>query len=108
MNDYVPPAPPGARAPHAWLADGRSLNDAFGFEFSLLRLGPKAPDAAPLLAAAVARGMPLSLVDLPQDELRDLYEADLALIRPDQIVAWRGHCLPEDPAALLATVTGAA
>jgi len=25
------------------------------------------------------------------DEARDLYGADLALIRPDQIVAWRGN-----------------
>jgi hypothetical protein len=49
----------------------------------------------------------LSVVDLPQEELRDLYDADLAVIRPDQIVAWRGHRLPEDPATLLATVTGA-
>jgi hypothetical protein len=24
-------------------------------------------------------------------EARDLYQADLALIRPDQIVAWRGN-----------------
>ena len=31
----------------------------------------------------------MKLVPLP-NSLRDLYEADLALIRPDQIVAWRG------------------
>ena len=72
-----------------------------------MRLGPKAPDAAPLVAAAAARGLPLVLVDLPQDELRDLYEADLALIRPDQIVAWRGNAVPEDVNRLLAAVTGA-
>jgi len=107
MNNYVPTALPGGRAPHAWLADGRSLYDALGFEFSLLRLGPKAPDAAPFVAAAAARGMPLSVVDLPQDELRDLYEADLALIRPDQIVAWRGDAVPQDVDHLLAHVTGA-
>jgi 2-polyprenyl-6-methoxyphenol hydroxylase-like FAD-dependent oxidoreductase len=106
-NIYVPTATPGGRAPHAWLDDGRSLYDALGFEFSLLRLGPKAPDSDALVAAATARGMPLSVVDLPQDELRDLYEADLALIRPDQIVAWRGNAVPEDCSHLLATVTGA-
>ncbi len=108
MNDYVPSATPGGRAPHAWLGDGRSLYDAFGFEFSLLRLGPKPPDGAALIEAAARQSMPLSIVDLPQEELRDLYGADLALIRPDQIVAWRGHHEPDDPATLLATVTGAA
>ncbi len=108
MNDYVPSAVPGGRAPHAWLSDGRSLYDAFGFEFSLLRLGPKAPDGAALIEAAARRRMPLSVVELPQDELRDLYAADLVLVRPDQIVAWRGHRVPGDPAKLLAAVTGAA
>ena len=36
-------------------------------------------------------GMPLTIVDVPSEEARDLYQADLALIRPDQIVAWRGN-----------------
>ena len=53
-----------------------------------------------------ARGMPLTIVDRPEAEIRDLYEADLALIRPDQIVAWRGDRVPDDPAALLARLTG--
>ena len=106
-NDYVPSAVPGGRAPHAWLADGRSLYDTLGFEFSLLRLGPKPPDAGGLAATAAARRIPLVIVDRPEAELRDLYEAELALIRPDQIVAWRGDRVPEDVDKLLALVTGA-
>jgi len=105
-NVYVPSSVPGGRAPHLWLDDGRSLYDAFGFEFTLLRLGKRAPDTAPLAAAAAARGLPLAVVDIAEDRARDLYETDLALIRPDQIVAWRGNRLPDDPAALLARVTG--
>jgi hypothetical protein len=106
MNDYVPSAVPGGRAPHVWLADGHSLYDTLGFEFSLLRLGPRAPDATNFVKAAQARRLPLTIVDRPETEMRDLYEADLALIRPDQIVAWRGNRVPDDPAALLAHVTG--
>lgn len=106
-NIYVPTATPGGRAPHAWLSDGRSLYDALGFEFSLLRLGPRPPDAAPFAAAARARGVPLTVIDRREEELRDLYAADLALIRPDQIVAWRGDNPPDDPEKLLAAVTGA-
>ena len=60
-------------------------------EFTLLRLGARAPDAAFFAAAAKARGVPLAVVDVVSDEARDLYAADLALIRPDQIVAWRGN-----------------
>jgi 2-polyprenyl-6-methoxyphenol hydroxylase-like FAD-dependent oxidoreductase len=106
-NVYVPSATPGGRAPHAWLGDGRSLYDAFGFEFSLLRLGPKPPDTAAFIEAARRRGMPLSIVDQPGDALRDLYAADLALIRPDQIVAWRGNAVPANVDALLAAAAGA-
>jgi hypothetical protein len=39
-------------------------------------------------------------------EGRPLYGCDLALIRPDQHVAWRGNRLPADGDALLARVTG--
>jgi hypothetical protein len=59
-----------------------------------------------LARAAQPRGLPLTIVDRPEAEIRDLYAADLVLIRPDQIVAWRGNRLPGDPAALLDQVTG--
>ena len=114
-NTYLPTACPGGRAPHAWLADGASLYDRFGFEFTLLRLAAAqdtAPDTAALEKAAAARGLPLAVVDAggetlaSGDTLRGLYQANLALIRPDQMVAWRGDTLPDDPAALLARVSG--
>ena len=104
-NIYVATACPGGRAPHIWLGDGRSLYDTFGFEFTLLRLGARAADAAPFAAAAKAQGMPLTIVDVPSDEARDLYQADLALIRPDQIVAWRGNSA-SDAANVLRKATG--
>ena len=46
-------------------------------------------------------GIPLKVLKLPEaPALRDLYEADLALIRPDQYVAWRGHDALEGSKAL--------
>jgi 2-polyprenyl-6-methoxyphenol hydroxylase-like FAD-dependent oxidoreductase len=90
-NDYVPTACPGGRAPHLWLADGRSLYDTLGFEFTLLRLGTKPAGSAPFETAAKAMKFPLAVVPVASEEARDLYQADLALIRPDQIVAWRGN-----------------
>ena len=39
-------------------------------------------------------------------EARDLYGCDLALVRPDQYVAWRGNALSADPNKLMARVTG--
>ena len=104
-NTYVATACPGGRAPHLWLADGRSLYDAFGFEFTLLRLGAKPADVAPFAAAATVQGVPLTIVEVATDEARDLYAADLALIRPDQIVAWRGNSA-SDAADVLRRATG--
>ena len=57
---FVPSTRPGSRAPHAWLADDRSTIDLFGDGFVLLRLGANPPDAAPLVDAAKARGVPFS------------------------------------------------
>jgi 2-polyprenyl-6-methoxyphenol hydroxylase-like FAD-dependent oxidoreductase len=104
-NSYQPTATPGGRAPHLWLGDGRSLYDTLGFEFTLLALGAKPADAAPFRAAAAAMNMPLAIVPIPGDEARDLYGADLALIRPDQIVAWRGNSAA-DATGVLRRVVG--
>ena len=104
-NVYHPSACPGGRAPHVWLGDGASLYDGFNFEWTLLRLGSRAPDASGFTKAASAIGLDLKVVDVAGDEARDLYEADLALIRPDQIVAWRGGAVA-DADAVLAQAAG--
>lgn len=88
-NAYVPSACPGGRPPHLWLADGRSLYDLFGFEWTLLRLGAARGEA--FIRAAGIQKLELQVVDLALEEARELYAAELALIRPDQIVAWRGN-----------------
>jgi 2-polyprenyl-6-methoxyphenol hydroxylase-like FAD-dependent oxidoreductase len=104
-NIYIPSACPGGRPPHAWLADGRSLYDSFGFEWTLLALGPTAPDTRACEQAAQALGLDLKVVRHPSVELAALYEAPLVLIRPDQIVAWRGHASTQ-ASAVFAQMTG--
>jgi 2-polyprenyl-6-methoxyphenol hydroxylase-like FAD-dependent oxidoreductase len=89
-NAYVPTACPGGRAPHWWLPDGSSLFDHFGRDFTLLVTVAEVSVGGAIAAAASGAGIPLELLHLPYPELRELYEADMALIRPDQHVAWRG------------------
>lgn len=105
-NEYVPTACPGGRPPHAWLADGASLYDRFGFDFTLLDLTGAPERAAPMQEAARGAGLPLTLVSPGEPGLCDLYEADYALIRPDQTVAWRGDDFA-DAAAIVNVVRGA-
>jgi 2-polyprenyl-6-methoxyphenol hydroxylase-like FAD-dependent oxidoreductase len=88
---YAPTACPGGRPPHIWLEDGRSLFDTFGSEWTLLQLGGEADIAEPLCKAARASGVSLQVVSLASPAARSAYEADLTLIRPDQIVAWRAN-----------------
>jgi 2-polyprenyl-6-methoxyphenol hydroxylase-like FAD-dependent oxidoreductase len=108
---YTPSGVPGGRAPHFFLDPPgmpvrRSLFDLFGTGFTLLRLAPGAPEGDAFAHAARQRGIPLQVVDAFDEDGRELYGRDLALIRPDQHVAWRGNSLPADAGALLARITG--
>lgn len=102
---YQPSACPGGRAPHLFLRDHSSLFDHFGTGFCLLHLHGD-HETRVMEDAARARRIPLSTLKVDLPEGRALYECDLALIRPDQHVAWRGSALPADCSALLARVTG--
>lgn len=107
---YQPSSIPGGRAPHAWLPDGGSLFDRFGFGFTLLELAPdeisgEVPDEAPggpagdaLRAQGIAglTHLRIAPAEARAAGLRDLYPRRFTLIRPDQVVAWRGERLPGD------------
>ena len=101
---YTPSACPGGRAPHYWIEEKHSLYDRPGPDFNLLRSGPDAPDADPLTMAADRLGVPLTVVTVAEPGILELYEQPLALVRPDQHVAWRGAVLPDNPDVLLKTV----
>jgi len=106
-STYSQTARPGARAPHAWLADGRSTLDLFGRGFTLLRFGADAPKAERLRGAAAAAGVPLDVVDLDAPDVAALYQRRLVLVRPDGHVAWRADTEPEDAWAVIDVVRGA-
>ena len=104
-NSYTPCATPGGRPPHAWLPDGRSLFDTFHSEWTLLVSGPERIDTSAFESAAATMDVDLRVVHQPSVDILALYEAPMALIRPDQIVAWRGDDATQ-AAAVLAQVLG--
>jgi 2-polyprenyl-6-methoxyphenol hydroxylase-like FAD-dependent oxidoreductase len=106
VSVYVPTARPGHRAPHAWLADGRSTIDLFGHGFVLLDFGAAASDVAGFQAAAAASATPLTVTVIADPEIAALYERRLVLVRPDGHVAWRGDTSDHDPVAILDIVCG--
>jgi 2-polyprenyl-6-methoxyphenol hydroxylase-like FAD-dependent oxidoreductase len=104
---YVETARPGHRAPHVFLAPGRSTLDLFGRGFLLLRFGRAPPDASALVAAAGSRGVPLRQCDVVNEAAEALYERRLVLVRPDGHVAWRGDRVPDDALGVVDRVRGA-
>src|SRR4051794_162954 len=87
---------PGTRAPHVWLADGRSTLDLFGSQFVVLRpAGAGGDDWAPPGAGSHA-------VDA---EAFGLSAGGAMLVRPDGAVGWRsrGRASREEIAHALAT-----
>jgi 2-polyprenyl-6-methoxyphenol hydroxylase-like FAD-dependent oxidoreductase len=105
--EYRPTTVPGSRAPHAWLADGRSTLDLFGSGFTLLRLGAGAPQPFTMERAFAERGVPLNTISVADPAIAALYERPLVLVRPDGHVAWRGEQEPADPLAVVDRVRGA-
>ncbi|MFI6094215.1 FAD-dependent monooxygenase [Lentzea sp. NPDC051213] len=104
---WRPGGEPGRRAAHAWWDATTSTLDLFGLSFVLLQFG--ADEGLPRFVKAFAdRDVPLSVCPSDNDELAKLYERAFVLVRPDGHVAWRGDELPDDPAALVDTVRGAA
>jgi len=107
MGKFTSSTVPGCRAPHFWMEGRRSLYDAMGRDYTLLRLDPTAPVAG-IVAAAAQRGLPLAVLDARAREASQYYRHKLVLVRPDQHVAWRGDEEPADTLNLIDLVRGAA
>jgi hypothetical protein len=90
MNSHTPSTVPGCRPPPPWCADGRSLYDAMGPEFTLLRFD-RAVDVAPLETAARQRGVPLKILDIRRPTTAIFYGGERALSRPTSM--WPGPAI---------------
>ncbi|TWP51434.1 FAD-dependent oxidoreductase [Lentzea tibetensis] len=105
-GDDLPPArrpdewagQPGTRAPHLWLADGRSTLDLFQRGWVLLA------ETAEWTGAAAEAGIRCERVGDRFAETFGVTARGASLIRPDGYVAWRSNDLPADPVAELTGV----
>jgi hypothetical protein len=106
FRDYRPTTWPGARLPHVWLEDGTPMQDRIPDGYAILKLGGTQADARGLEGALRARGAPVTVLEIADRTVREIYAHDLVLLRPDLHVVWRGNAAPEDPAQVAATATG--
>lgn len=107
MADFTPSSTPGCRLPFAKLSDGRTVYDALGPGYTLVRYDPDVV-VAPLADVMHAKGVPLQIVDVPRGEAQPPSGHKLILARTDQHVAWRADTLPDDPAPLVNKLIGRA
>jgi 2-polyprenyl-6-methoxyphenol hydroxylase-like FAD-dependent oxidoreductase len=104
MGSFTESSVPGCRAPQLHLADGSSVYDALGPEYTLLRFADA--DPSPLQAEAARQGVPWKTLDLRGVPKPAAYRHALVLVRADQHVVWRGDTLPVDAAALVRRLRG--
>lgn len=92
----------------AVLSDGRNVYERLGPGYTLLAFGVDRQRVDVFVAAAVALGLPLAIVEDSADGERQRYEASLILLRPDQFVAWTssGEVAPAEARAILQRVSG--
>ena len=88
-------------------SEGYSTLDLFGEGFVLLRFGRNSIDAQKIVDAAAARDVPVTVHDIQDGSIAELYESELVLVRPDGHMAWRGDFCPDNPLALIDQVRGA-
>ena len=106
MGSFTPSTVPGCRTPHFVLPDGRSLYDAMGADYCVLRFDPNV-DIQPFLREAATRGLPVNVLDIDRRDVPEAYRHAVVISRPDQHVAWRGDAFSVDVSALVRTLCGA-
>ena len=105
MYDFTPSIVPGCRVPHVWLRNGRSLYDAMGPAYTLLRFDRSCRRSLGWCGGRARHAVDCSRRRTGRSDARLSHK--LVLSRPDQHVAWRGNAQPDDPMALIDMVRGA-
>lgn len=85
----------------ATLDAGGNVFEALGTDFTLLAFGAPTDAVRAFREAAVARGLPLTVVEARGQGEVARYDASLVLVRPDQFVAWSARQAWIDPQEVL-------
>ncbi|KAH7408960.1 FAD binding domain-containing protein [Cadophora sp. MPI-SDFR-AT-0126] len=88
---YIASTKPGVRAPHLYLADGKtSIFSLFGPDYTLVDFSKTGAWAAKFVEIAKLHGIPLKPLQLPNEShAAAVWEREAVLVRPDDFVAWR-------------------
>jgi 2-polyprenyl-6-methoxyphenol hydroxylase-like FAD-dependent oxidoreductase len=107
MGSFTPSNIPGARVPHVWLGNDRSLLDEIGPGYTLLCLDEKV-DVRPFADAAVRLRIPLAIINIDRNKTKFGFRENMLMVRPDSHIAWRGDVVPREPLRLFEHLRGSA
>jgi hypothetical protein len=79
--------------------------DLFGKSFVLLNFS--GTNTSAIVDAAQRVNLPLETVNMNEPKVREIYERDLVLVRPDGHVAWRGNVVPGNSDEIVDRIRGA-
>jgi hypothetical protein len=106
VSDFVPTGRPGARLPHAWVGERRSVLDLLATNRCTLVVGRDGAawgDAVdPTAIRTLVAGRDFVDVDGAWARAAGIGPEGALLVRPDQHVAWRAPGAVDDPRATLA------
>ena len=88
------------------LSSGRNVFEELGAGFTLLAFDAEDSTVKDFEETAMSLNVPLKVVRDTYEDGRKNTESRLALVRPDQYVAWTGDTSPDDTARLMQKVTG--
>jgi hypothetical protein len=88
------------------LSSGRNIFEELGEGFTLVDLGSPKGFVQEFKRAAEVLGIPLKVIQDSRADGRELYEASLVLVRPDQFVAWSSDQATGNPAEILKRAVG--
>ena len=106
-NTEIQLARPGARAPHVWINEGKSILDLFGTHFTLLCIGKPEKDGETIELAATRYRVPFKVLAINNPNITVLYKKNFVLVRPDGHIAWQGNHPPQAPEKIIIQVVGA-
>jgi 2-polyprenyl-6-methoxyphenol hydroxylase-like FAD-dependent oxidoreductase len=90
IDSYTPSVRAGSRLPHVWRADGSSLFDALGRDWTVLTVDDDSGAGTGFAEAARRIGLDLAVVDLTAAEAAGVIDEPVVLVRPDLYIAFSG------------------
>ena len=83
------------------MSNGGDLWDKLGSYFTLIELTGNSGGVAKFDAAATSRGIPLNVLEIEDPGLREAYDVEAILVRPDDFIAWSGSIKGADAGGIL-------